>query len=305
MPANNRRNPFILAPALTLVVLVLLLLSGLFAPATAMGKFILCGTLTTVGFGVPMLFYLRVRGVSPISLFPFSRMRASHLRLALSCFFSLVFFDVLLRYAMIGQEPHYGVQTLYGFSVSAPKTLAQGAVAFLCVAVIPAFFEELLFRGALFYEYRPAGTAVAAILSSLLSACFGGSFPLFPVLLYRALFYALARYLTGNLWVPVLVHIGYGGFSLFFETYFALSAVSRESLPLYRLLLVAFLGISLFFLAHYAEGCLRERGGCGEAAPPSVPQKRRPLVYYDVLTAPSLTAVVFVFLIAAVIRLLV
>ena len=61
------------------------------------------------------------------------------------------------------------------------------------------------------------------------------------------------------------------------------------------------IGLALFFLL--AEKLLRRRMTAEEAPAPSVPRRRRPVVVYDILSAPPLMLDVLVFAVFAVVTL--
>lgn len=302
MPVNNRKNPFVLAPALTLVVLVLLLFFRLFDAQSAIAQIFMRGVLVSLAFFIPLAVYLALRGRSLPQILPLFGMRAQAWRLSLAALVSLILWDSLFRYGILRAALPAGHLSLYGLSVPYPETLAEAVLAVFFVALLPAILEEAVFRGALFYEYRFLDPIWTVVISALLSACLGTSFPAFFALLYRALCFALVRYLTGSLAGAIAVHAGYAVFSLFLEKYFALSALAEESLPLYRLVLTVALGVSAFFFFHHAEGCLRARRD--EPAPATLSGARRQLARFDCLTAPPLALFAVVFLIAAIVRLL-
>ena len=64
MQANNRKNPFLLAPASALAVLVLLLIFGFFEGKGGIKTSILVGLFTALAFGLPLILYCFLRGAS-------------------------------------------------------------------------------------------------------------------------------------------------------------------------------------------------------------------------------------------------
>ncbi len=305
MPQNNKRNPFVLAPALTLVVLALLLIFGLIRVRGEIGQYVLCGVLTLIAFGIPLFLYMLVRGVSPETLFPFHRMRSSERRIALVGLVALISADTLVRYGLLRQPLRYLNFSLYGFTLPYPDTFSEGLVALVCVVLIPAFFEEILLRGAIPYEYRFVGAMGAGCFGAVCAACLGLSFASFFPLFCYAVFFAAVRYLTGNLLASLLVHFGYGVWALFFEKYAALMATADESLFLFRLLLTAVAGLSFVGFFHCAASSFRERADADEQPCQSLSKPKRILAWIDALTAPSLWMLLCVFLVSALIRLLV
>ncbi|PPK84380.1 hypothetical protein CLV84_4150 [Neolewinella xylanilytica] len=98
-------------------------------------------------------------------------------------------------------------------SVLRIESISELAVALLTVAVVPAFAEELMFRGLLqgrLLRSMMSGTAaiwVAAIIFSAIHLEFAG---FFPRLLLGVLLGYSYRW-TGSLWVPVILHLLFNG----------------------------------------------------------------------------------------------
>ena len=89
---------------------------------------------------------------------------------------------------------------------STPTTNYEIVLALLTTAVVPAFVEELLFRGVILNNLMPYGRDTAVVLSAL---CFGlmhqnaGQF-LYTTVAGLALGYVFV--VSGNIWAGVLIH---------------------------------------------------------------------------------------------------
>lgn len=86
-------------------------------------------------------------------------------------------------------------------------------LTFISVAVLPAFLEELLFRGVMLQSLRPFGDRFAIVMSAVLfMVCHTTVRQLLPALIVGlALSYFAIR--TGSLWTGVCVHLVYNGCS--------------------------------------------------------------------------------------------
>ena len=303
MPANNRKNPFLLAPASAFAVLVLLLVFGFLERDGGVMASVTVMVLTLIAFGLPLLAIPRLRNVRSRDLFPFRIPKRRELLLSIACLFLLIFLTAMIKYVIFGMEYDYREVSLYGFTLSFPKTMGTWVIAVFSVAVIPAVMEELLLRGALFYEYRNAGAAVSVWMTSLLAGMMGLSFESFPMLLVSALVFALARFLTGNLAVSMLVHILYGVYTISFEKYMWLMSSSDESRVLFSFLTGIFLGLSLIWVLGLAEKILRGRASVGEDAPVSPSLRKRILNVLNIFTAAPLWMLLCVYIIIAVVKL--
>ncbi len=302
MQANNRKNPFLLAPASALAVLVLLLLFGFFEGDGGIKTSVLVGVFAFLAFGIPLMLYCFLRGAKFSAVFPFQKPKKRDMLLVFSALLLLIFLQAIFKYALFGAEFDYREVALYGFTLPFPESFGEWVLMLFTVAVVPSVMEELMLRGAVFYEYRMAGGLLSVLLSSVLVGMLGMSFSAFPWLLLSGAVFALIRFLTGNLAVSMILHIAYAVYTLTLEKYIWLMSISDESRTLFSVLSVIFLGISLYVFLHLAEKIFRERAKTGENEPLRVPKNKRILMLFDILTAPSLWMLFCVYLIIAVVR---
>ena len=82
----------------------------------------------------------------------------------------------------------------------------DGLLVLLAVSLLPAVFEELLFRGYVQYRFRKMGVVWAIGLQALLFALYHMDLYGLPVYLLSGLVLGWIRWLSGSLWVPVLFH---------------------------------------------------------------------------------------------------
>lgn len=305
MQANNRKNPFLLAPASALAVLVLLLIFGFFEGNGGIKTSILVGLFTAMAFGLPLLLYCLLRGARFSAVFPMQKPKKREMLLALALLCLLIFMQAMLKYALFGAEFDYREIALYGFTLPFPASLGEWVVMLLFVAVVPAVWEELMFRGAVFYEYRMVGGLVIVLLSAVLAGMMGMSFSAFPWLFLSGMVFALVRFLSGNLLVSMFLHIAYAVYTLTLEKYIWFMSLSGESRTLFFALSVIFFGISVYCFFHLAEKILRERAKTDKNEPLHVPKNKRILMVFDILTAPSLWGFLCVYVVVAVVRLFV
>jgi membrane protease YdiL (CAAX protease family) len=90
-----------------------------------------------------------------------------------------------------------------------PSYTALGVtLAVVAMVVLGPIVEEMIFRGLLFGAIAPRiGTVAGAILTALIFGFVHGDPVLFPTLAALGLVTALAYAATGNLWVPITLHI--------------------------------------------------------------------------------------------------
>ena len=83
------------------------------------------------------------------------------------------------------------------------------ALSILCIAILPAFAEELIFRGILMTELEGHGPFTAVLLSSLLFAMLHFDLKMLPMYLFSGLMLALCAYVTRSLLASCAVHLAY------------------------------------------------------------------------------------------------
>ena len=88
------------------------------------------------------------------------------------------------------------------------------AVAVFCVAFLPCFVEEFLFRGVLFQSYRKSGFLKAALLSGLLFGLFHMNLNQMSYAVVAGVLFAALNEASGSLISSMLVHFIINGTSL-------------------------------------------------------------------------------------------
>jgi len=88
-------------------------------------------------------------------------------------------------------------------------------VVLFVMALAAPFWEEFVFRGALFGALRRAiGVDEAIIISAAIFAMFHGSVAAFPPIFFLAVFLAYAYERTGSLWTPIAMHFVFNGLNM-------------------------------------------------------------------------------------------
>ena len=83
------------------------------------------------------------------------------------------------------------------------------SLAVLCLAVLPAFSEELFFRGMLMGELEEHGTLTAVVLSSLMFAMYHPNLTNLPLYFFCGVMLSLCVYVTRSLLASFCVHLCY------------------------------------------------------------------------------------------------
>ena len=210
-------------------------------------------------FSIPAYLYIRFRDgmtAKSIRLCPF---RLSHLFLLLFGTVFLICACTLLA-MLCGMMNVQDSFTLYDTFVAPQQNGAVGTVQIiLAYGILPAFCEELVFRGILCAEYESRGILYAATVSSVFFALLHFDLSALPVYLFAGFFLAVVLYLTRSVVAAMVVHLGYNLFGIFAQAGLSGYCRSTGSLGLLIVLLVAFLLLSAALFCGEAARILKAR----------------------------------------------
>ncbi|MBQ8497632.1 MAG: CPBP family intramembrane metalloprotease [Clostridia bacterium] len=305
MLANNiRRNPFAVAPALALFLLIPFGVIGRL-PIRSLGTVgapLLMLVLTIVIFCLPTIFFFYLKG-NTLFHFGFRKMTGEGLSVAVTAGVLLCILSILVSGGLFGDAYDYKTYTLYGTALDGiSDSVGGGILLFFAAVLFPVLLEGIFFRGIMMYEYRHGGFLIAATCSSLLYAMTEMDFFRFPARFLIGFLLCLVVFLTGNILYSMLSHAIYAVFSLFAEKYFIFIAKEPEARALFFFVFSALFLFMLFLLIRAAEKMLRVRGEAEDAVPVRMPKGKRPLVLYDIFSAPMLWADIFCFALFAVLN---
>lgn len=138
----------------------------------------------------------RLEGKMKIRLF-------SPAKIVLLLLFAVAVFSFSVLYSAL--VPSNSNEILSGVKESSEPTF----LAVLCLAVLPAFSEELFFRGMLMGELEEHGTLTAVILSSLMFAMYHPNLTNLPLYFFCGVMLSLCVYVTRSLLASFCVHLCY------------------------------------------------------------------------------------------------
>ncbi len=134
-------------------------------------------------------------------------------------------------------------------------------------AIIPAFIEEIFFRGLLFREFAQNGKKFAIALSTIIFAIFAFSPGQIPSAIACGLVYSLARSVTGTLQGSIIIHLIFNLYGLFLQTNISQYYLSSQNNALLLIMIIfAFLLSGVLFFGELAR-IYRARAKHGKKAP--------------------------------------
>ena len=304
MPVNNaRRNPFLLAPALTFVVLALFaILRFIDLGAIGTAGYFVMALMILVAFGVPSAGYLALRGADSIGKMGIRALSGREVAVTAAGALVLILQTWILRFGVFTVDFDYTVFSLYGSTFPAlPTSFGEFLLMLLFLVCLPAVCEEFFFRGIVMYEYRHAGAVGQIVASAFLFAMFTLDFAQFPVTFFAGILLAYIVFLTGNPLCAVLIHIAANLAALFVERVVWLMWLSPDSRVLFWLLLILLYFAALYFWLRTSEKLLRRRADANDEPPTRVARGKILRVLYDVISAPALLADILIFAVVALI----
>ncbi len=217
---------------------------------------------------VPALFYCRIMNRSFLKRLRIRLPRAGHILLLLYAVVILISGNALISMGMYQQMPERFLESssIHNASFAMNSGVFDGLYVAVAFAVLPAFTEELIFRGIVIGEYENYGPGFAVVLSAVTFAMSHFDFARIPIYLFSGLVLALVLYATRSLAATVLVHSLNNLSVLFLEKYIIHIADKQNiSMLLFTIILGAVLLLSILLFCGEAGGIYK--GYAKEALP--------------------------------------
>jgi len=205
-PAANRLFTLIVVVNVAATVLLQLLAS---AGVELQLPLVLALTMGEILILIPTVIYMAVCRVSPRGVSQRWRLPLAAVPILILMAYCMMPFMSLLNLVsmLIGAEN--AVNVIFEVSMRLPL-----AVMLLCVAVIPAFLEEFVFRGLIYGAYRKRRTWGAILCSALLFGLMHMNLNQFGYAFAMGVIFALLYEATGSLTASMLVHFIFNGNSV-------------------------------------------------------------------------------------------
>ena len=187
--------------------------------------------------------------------------------------------------------------TLYNTFVSQSSGgFLETAYLIIAYAAVPAFCEELIYRGMLCKEFEKHNVFCGIIASAVFFALLHFDVAQFPVYLFSGIFLALSMYATGSVIVPMIIHFCYNIMGLFGQTFLNAFYNITGSLGLFAFLIftVGMLFSALF--CSFASKCyaIRSRSSYIPDRPILPHPSRLPSIIGEILLTPwSIASICF------------
>ncbi len=210
-------------------------------------------------FPIPAYLYIRLKPRGYLNQLRLRPFKLSHLFVILSGILLLISGCTLLGMlcGMMTAQPSF---TLYDTFASVNDGSVGATVRLiLAYGLIPAFCEELVFRGILCAEHEKHGILYASVVSALFFAFLHFDLSALPVYLFSGVLLAMVMYVTRSTVAAMVVHLGYNLFGIFVQAGLSGYCRSTGSVGLLVVLLVALLLLSSAFFCGEVARILRHR----------------------------------------------
>lgn len=162
----------------------------------------------------------------------------------------------------------HSVYTIYGRTLPEMGSNINDTLYTMVVfAILPAITEEFLFRSVLYTEYEHLGAPAAIVLTALLYSLLDMSAVAFVPSFAGGLLLGFSVYVTQSVFAPLVIHIFYNLYALFFEEYIWAFIAKPENEVFFIFVLITALLICAVMMLSQAERVIYDKGIRGEAMP--------------------------------------
>jgi len=310
---------FKLDPAmLVLFVFIMLLLSKLAVRmlTEAGNQYLALVILHLLTFGLSGAIWCRLRDLPKFRLgekryvtrLRMTRPRLSHTVVTAAAVFALISGCLLLSINFSGESSLEGSFSLYDTFVSKYNATPLGVLwLILAYAALPAFGEELIFRGIICAEYDRYGVVCSVTLSSLWFSLLHFNFAKITVYIFAGLVLALLLYATRSLYTVMIAHFIYNLFGIFGQQYITEFYITAGSVGVVVIILIMLLLLSAVVFCGGAAKLYRDYAKRDEPSNYREPKGRAELIknYRSAVINPYAAACVVLFLAVTLIQIFV
>ena len=239
---NNGFKENVFVPILITVILVIAVAVN-FIPAEAVGiddnPYLAVVVVELLSYGVPALFYSRIRGKELTPNLRLRLFKPSHILFLVMATVFLITGTVLISMAVYKLSPTaFAASALtQTASFAMNNRFFDGMYLVVTFAILPAITEEFVFRGIVLGEYQKKGVVLASVISSAMFAMAHFSLVRFPVYFFSGIVLALVCYATRSVIAAMIVHAVNNSFVILCERYVT-NAVDRQNVSLTLLIII-------------------------------------------------------------------
>ncbi len=194
---------------------------GLFEGVGALPSFIdsvpdniISGLANVAAIGVCGIAFIKLGKNKFSDVLVFDKLSSKKLFAVVAIGFTVCMISNLLTNFYLTATESLGLNLNFDIETPVSNSFLEILVYFLSTAIVPAFSEEILFRGAVLGTLRKYGDAFAIFVSSFLFGLFHGNFVQFPFAFIVGLVLSWAVVYTNSMLPAIIIHAANNGFSV-------------------------------------------------------------------------------------------
>lgn len=175
---------------------------------------LLGGISNVLPIGLCGLFYIIIRKPKTSEVLVFEKVNNKKLLSVIAIGFSVCMLSNLMTSLYLGVTSSIGINLDLSYESAVSNSPVEILVYLVSVAVVPAFSEEILFRGAILSTLRKYGDGFAVMVSAFFFGLFHGNFVQFPFAMIVGMVIGWAVVYTNSLLPAILIHFCNNAFSV-------------------------------------------------------------------------------------------
>lgn len=162
----------------------------------------------------------------------------------------------------------HSVYTIYGRTLpELGGNIYDTLYTMIVFAILPAVTEEFMFRSVLYTEYEPLGAPTAIIMTAFVYSFLDMSAVAFIPSFVGGLILGFSVYVTQSFFAPLVIHMVYNLYALFFEEYIWAFIAKPENEVFFTFILITAMLFCGIMMLSQAERVIYDKGIRGEALP--------------------------------------
>lgn len=175
---------------------------------------IISGISNVTAIGICGLAFIKFAKMKLSDALPFNKVSSNKLFSIVAIGFTVCMLSNIMTSLYLEITSSMGINLDFDIEVPVSNSFLEIIIYFLSTAIVPAFSEEILFRGAVLSYLRKYGDAFAIFVSAALFGLFHANFVQIPFAFIVGLVLAWSVVYTNSMLPAILIHIANNGFSV-------------------------------------------------------------------------------------------
>lgn len=294
------KSPVVTTPLLVVFVFVMLALSRKALESQSNSEnniFLVITVIQIIILILPCILYYLIKGRKLSSPMFISLPKPSHIIFTIFTLLLFISGTLLIKYIYYVSGEQITSLSGYFDSLTANQENTSLLGIIIALIIVPAFCEEMFFRGVVLSEYRTYGSVNAVIMSALCFSMLHFSIVNFPIYLFAGILLGFITVVTRSIIPSIVIHLVSNSLSIFGSDLFLRITIQKSGTFFVGFVVVIIFGISLLFVISKLEQIYfsyAEKPPITTLPPRSFPNIPK------VFLSPSFLALITVFVLIAV-----